>query len=492
MMRRWENFTYANRLKLANHWLQILLVLTLLIGLNYLAMRHFKRFDLTENHRFALSPETRAYLNEIREPVEVIVTIPANSPRQEEQVLHRYVEQLLGEYAYHSRRSGEFMITVEFIDIYKDLERADALARESGLDQVNSLLVRSGDRSKTVRAVDLVDFEERQPVAFKGEAALTSAIIEVTQETSPKLYFLTGHRETAPDDPSPRNGLSMITRELELRNHSIELLDLTNAAGVPEDAAILVLADPQGELLPSEVDKIRTYLFDRAGRVIAWFRPGVETGLGALLGEWGLHLPDQRVMETDPAYREAAGTLLIRNFGDHSITESLIRNQTVLVCGLARPVIAKPPVPADERLHYIPLFASSKSSWAESSYESPVNPVYDPGVDLRGPVPIAIATERRAATQLGIKVPGGRLAVFGTPDLFSNSRVSSLGNVTLFFNTINWMLDRDSLLVIPPRPVDTYQFALSESQLRRIGLLFLIVPGTVVLCGFLVYWIRHS
>ncbi|NDV62551.1 GldG family protein [Puniceicoccales bacterium CK1056] len=491
-MRRWELYQFANRLKQGNHWLQILLIFSLILGMNHFALKHFVRYDLTQNHRYALSPESKAYLSELREPVEIVVTIPADSPRQEEQVLYRYVEQLLAEYAYQSRRNGEFLISVRFVDIYKDLAEADALAREFGLDQVNAILIYSENRKRLVRADEMVSFVDRKAVAFKGESALTAAIMEVSQEKSPKLYFLTGHREVAPDDTSPRGGLSQIARELQLRNFTLEQLDLTAVSGVPEDTAILLIPDPKGPLLPSEVDKIRTYLFDKAGRVILWTRPGVDTGMKSLLREWGLLLPDQLVIEPDPAYRESTQSILIRNFGEHPITSSLIQNQTYVITGLNRPVIPGNPQPADERLHFIPLFATSNTSWSESSYQQEEAPTFNPGPDFSGPVPVAVATERRASSQLGIKVQGGRLVVFGSPDIFSNQRISSLGNVSVLFNTINWMLDRDKMLVIPPRPVATYQLSLSQNDLKKIGLMYLIVPGALALCGLLIYWVRKS
>ena len=376
-MRSWEFYQVANGLKRLNRWIQVILIFSLILGLNHLGMKHFMRYDLTGNNRFTLSPETRAYLQEIRDPIHIIVTIPENSPRQEEQILYRYIHRLLQEYAYLSRSGGEFLITTEFVDIYKDLSRADFLAREHGLNQINSLLVLSKERRRLVRADELVTFRDRKPEAYKGEATITSAIMEVSQEKSPKLYFLTGHQETDPGDTSPQNGLSQISRELEMRNFTLGKLDLTAVPKVPEDTAILIIADPKGPLLPSEVEKIRTYLFDRAGRMLLWIRPGVESGMEPLLAEWGLYLPDQVVIEPNPQFRESSGTLLIRNFGEHEISQSLIQNQTYVVSGLARPVIPRPPSPADERLHLTALFASSKTSWGESAYRSGGEPVFN-------------------------------------------------------------------------------------------------------------------
>jgi len=491
-MKKWEYFQVANRLKFANHWLQILLILSFIVGLNYLALNSFTRIDLTEDHHYALSPESKAYLQELTDPVRIVVTIPRNSPRSEEQVLFRYVSELLSEYSYASQQNGQFMVTPEYVDIYQDLARADALSRNYGLDQVNSLLVLSGERRRLVRGSEILTFENTKPVAFNGEAILTSAIMEVSQEASPKLYFLNGHQEVLPGDPSPSRGLSKLSHELQLRNFSLELLDLTAVKSVPDDCSVLVIADPMGPLLPSEVDQIRDYLIEDAGKVILWTRPGRDPALDSLLAEWGIAIPDQLVVEPDSAYLDTSGTLLIRNFGENPITNSLINNQTFVVSGIARPVFPIPPEPADERLHFIPLFATSATSWSDSTYQSQANPVFDLVSDVRGPIPIAASVDRRASSQLGISVPGGRLVVFGSPDLFSNQRISSLGNVHLFFNTLNWLMDWERRLVIPPRSIEVYKLSLSQNDLLRIAFFFFSIPASIILLGTFVFWIRQS
>ena len=65
--------------------------------------------------------------------------------------------------------------------------------------------------------------------------------------------------------------------------------------------------------------------------------------------------------------------------------------------------------------------------------------------------------------------------------------------LTLFFNAINWTVDRDTQLAIPPRPIERFQLALSQQELVRLrySLLF-IVPGAVALLGIMVYWSRRS
>lgn len=475
-----------------NRGVQVLLILLLLGGINYLASRYYQRWDLTENRNFALAAETMAYLGDLQQPIRVYVTIPTNSARREEQILYRNISRLLQDFAFHSRRAGQSQIEIEFIDIYQNLARADHLFRRYGMNQINAVLVASDQRQRLLMPEDLLDFRDAQSIAFRGEAALISAIVEVTQLQSPVLYFLQGHNEVSPDNTSPQIGLSRMARELRLRNFTLLPLDLSRLQAVPDDAAAVIIADPKGPLRSATVEKLRTYLLQDAGRILLWLRPGLDANLEPLLREWGLTLPDMAVHEPDPAYREPGGTLLLRNIGQHPGTAALIANQAFVVTGWSRPVLPHPGAVSDESLRLTALLATSAQSWATGNYLVPGQPVRDQQNDLSGPVPIAMAAERSAAGQLGIQLAGGRMVVIGSGDLFSNQFFHSVGNQSLFFGTLNWLLDRNRMLTIQPRLLESYQLIASETELQRIGLLFLAVPGAFAILGLFVYWVRQS
>lgn len=486
-----ETFQAQNRIKRIYRFAQILLSILFIALLNYLSMNHFARFDLTHQHQYSLSPESRAYLRDLDQPVHFIVTIPENSPREEERTLLRYVDNLLREYSYHSRAEDGPLITVEKVDIYKNHRRADELQRQFGLTQANTVIVQSPARHRFLRPEDIMTFHQDKPTVFKGERAFTSAILEVIQDTAAKIYFLTGHGEMSPQDVSPQRGLSELATELQARNIRVETLDLTKRTKVPDDAGLLVLGDPQGPLLSSEQQKLRSYLNENAGRLMIWIGPGRSHGISALLRDWGIQAEDMIILEQGSDYIEGTGKTLIRQFAEHPVTQSLILNQTFLVSGLTRPIRPDPTAAYDDRRIVTPLMGSSAQSWArKTSVLSQSTPRFEPASDLRGPVPIAIASERRSASQLGINIQGGRLLVFGSSDLFSNQQLASLGNIQLFFNSLNWMLDRDQLLAIPPRNIETYQLTASRSELRRITLWFISPAASVALMGFLVFWIR--
>ena len=67
-----ENFRTVNWCKRLNRGAQILRGILLIAGLNFLAARHFTRFDLSRNHIYSLSPETVAEIK-----LETVVTAAA-------------------------------------------------------------------------------------------------------------------------------------------------------------------------------------------------------------------------------------------------------------------------------------------------------------------------------------------------------------------------------------------------------------------------------
>lgn len=493
MPRRSDHFAFSNRLRSLHRLLQMALFLLFFGGLNYLAMRHFTRYDVTRNHLFSLSPETEAYIRDLKQPVTFIVTIPRNSAAPQEQILSEYVGNLIKQYAYFAREAGvEDQLEVEFVDVDKDPVRAASLRQQYGVSERNVVLAVSADRVRVIDPNDLLEFEELKPTKFKGEQALTSALIEVSANDRARIYFTVGHGEMRLDDVSPQRGLSQLATQLQARNFELGALDLSQRDSIPDDADAVIVADPRGPFLPTEQEILRRYLNEDAGRLVCFLAPGVDAGLDALLEDWGIRADDMLVLETDPASVEGAGSFLIRRFEPHPIVEPLLKNQTVLVSGLMRPVRPDLTTTPDDRLRLTSLLGSSPESWAERSYqERGVAAQYDPANDLPGPVTLGTVAERRSATQLGISLPGGRLVALGSGDLFANRRLtSSLGNQLFFISMMNWLLDRDQSLALPPRPIEKYQVVLSQADLQRLGWLYLTVPGVVGLLGLLLLWIR--
>jgi hypothetical protein len=498
-MHLFESFRATRWIRTLNLVLQAVLFTTLCGGLNYLALHYSWRTDLTHSRRYSLSPETLSYLKELTRPVRVVVTLTEESDAQ----TLTDVRSLLREYTYATEANEKGVrLTVEYLDVYQRRRDAEQL----GLDQPNAILFLSGEQRRVVTAGELYRIVRRGSVVdkkdFRGEQAFTAAILDVSSSERKKIYFLTSHGELRLDDVDPRTGLSALAADLRLRNFALDALDINYTRKVPDDAALVIVAAPQG--VESFVqEQLRQYLSTRAGRVILMLAPRTNAGLDDLLYDWGVMVDDDVIYDTSQESSTETGDLIIFPHQAHPITQTLIDRNIPLSIGPTRSLRPEPGRAQGSGLNVTTLAATSESAWGERNYRRRGVPEYNPGVDIKG-LPqmdpanclgVAVAAERvQARGNLPFSVRSGRLVVFGTADLVTNNRLQGApGNYNLFLNAINWTVDRDTQLNIPPRPVEKFQLALSQQELLRLRYcLLLLVPGAAALLGLMVYWSRRT
>ena len=99
----------------------VAIVLAILIGINFLASRRNKRWDLTAAKQFTLSDQTKKVLSSLQKPVAVRVFTRAED-------FDRYRARL-DEFKYVSNK-----VSVEYVDV----ERRPALATQYGVQQVGN------------------------------------------------------------------------------------------------------------------------------------------------------------------------------------------------------------------------------------------------------------------------------------------------------------------------------------------------------------------
>lgn len=484
-------FQYANRFSRLNRSLQVVLACTFILGVNLLSIQFFARGDLGSANQTRLAPETVSWLEKVDQPIRIFVTLVPNPGTPEEELLYNRLRNLLDTFTFTSREVSQFPVKVEYIDIYKNLERASVLSQKYQVNEPDSIIVASETRARTLRVEDLISIDETRRTRFSGESQIASAIAEVVTDQGPKIYFTTGHGEARFRDTHPVSGFSEFARELELRNFTLAMVDLTKGEDIPADADLVIVANPQGALSATSRELLRRYLDEDAGSLLLWAQPGIDHGLNNLLVEWAIGMPLEIIIERDRSARDAAGKLLIRNYSEHPVTQPLIELQTPLLSGNARPVLPLRHDQRNDRLSAIPLFATSERSWSESTSIQLENPQFDPGEDFEGPVPVAVCAERKSFSDLGINVPGGRVVALGSGNLFTNETVHLLGNRKVFFETIEWLVRREDFLNLPAPSLELFQLPISNDQLTRIALLFSVVPLGVLVMGSAIVFFRR-
>ncbi len=467
-----------------NSGLGIFLMLVLWGMVNYLGSRHYTREDWSSQQLTVLSEETTAILAEIQAPVRLMVFAGKDFRGRDE------LDDLLKEYQSRSR-----FIEVEQVDPQRDLGRSEEWIVRYGLAKTEQMIVQAGDRSEVIDLAAMVVMEpeatrplgqDPRMVGFQGESLLTSALFRAIHPgPPPKVYFLTGHGEKDVNlfDAVPQ-GYSDIRERLERDHVAVHVLDLASGDGIPADCAVLVIAGPTTRISQPELDLIRRYM-EGHGRLMVLLDVLQDGGLQPLLQEYGIQLlPD---MVVDPAQTLQGVDVHVTQYGRHAITRGMQGLRSIFI--RPRSVLPVPNLSQGaDRPTYVPLLACSERGWAELSLdEEPI--VFTDGIDQPGPIPMAAAVEEiRGSSPPG---PVTRLVVFGDSD-FPSNWLRSGGGQQLFHNAVKWLLERDRLIAIPPKPVEEIRLAMNRQTLNRLLFLSVVVlPGCVVALGLAVAWRRR-
>ncbi len=490
-----NDFKRVNRWRRLNALLQVALCLCLIGAVNYIGSQFFERRDLTEDRLFSLTPETEAYLRSVEKPVNIYVVFPDIETDDVARKVLRDLRKVLSNIEVFSRSEGNGNISVEFIDVYRERNRAREILGRHGIGSENSILVTSGEKMKQISFDRLYEMEDGEMRAFRGENEFLRAILQVTQQNDRTLYFLTGQGEYALSSVDPLNGLSKLGLFLRERGFKTRSIELTNLARIPEDAGMVVIAAPATTFREREISLLRDYLNEENGSIFALLEPGEETGLEELALEWGIRIDDRIVVDAGPDFQSATGDLIIREFSDHPIANFIRSLKVTVLLGLPRPILPDLEAARDpDTLKIDTLMTTSQNSWAESELRPGMSVSYDEEDDLQGPVPIAVASQRASDTAFEFSlsaVQGGRIIVIGNADFITNSRLDAFGNRLLFLSAVNWGMSVDETVNIPPKEIRNFLLVLSQQELRNLLFQLMAPAGAFALIGILVAIVRR-
>ncbi|MFU8779959.1 MAG: GldG family protein [Kiritimatiellia bacterium] len=476
--------------------LAVLLAVLVVVLLNVLAWRIPHTWTLDVRARHMLSEKTRDMLAGLEGRVDVIALFDPDNG------LYDDVRGLLLEYQHAAQSIGGLQVQIEWVNPNRDIARTRQLASKYDLDAGNQVVFVSGENSSVVDAGDLSRYEyeltesgiARRMVGFFGEQAFSSTMLSVVSSKAPVVYFLTGHGERDINDFSPDRGYSTLARVISRDHYDVRRLSLPRHSGVPADCDVLVIAGPTQKLADEEIRWISDYLSQRRGRVLLLLDTTHDGGLGSLLEQWQIF--------AGPGYvtgmRIPGWGLVVTEYGDHPITRPLRNVNTAFAA--PRPLL---PLrangfrggvqgdSAEDQVRLTVLAGTGPEGWVEMDTEQHP-PVLDEGVDLKGPVPIALAAELGPISP-DAQLTATRLVVIGDSHFVSNAGISGGvgGNVSFFMLALNWLADRDALLSIEPTLPTVLQPALTTGQWRKVSLLVIFVlPGVLGLFGVLVGYQR--
>ena len=489
-----------------NTLVQIVVLASIILMLNYLSFRHFKRWDFSRDRKFALSSQTDNLLGHLKKPVRAVIFFSSAAEIVPD------LQALLREYEFASKKK----FIAEYIDPYHNLTRAQELQTKYKFAANDSIVILDYDgRSKFVNATDMVDMEQPDQMAmlagqvqprikaFKGEQAITSALIELTEGKPNKIYLTGGHGE--PDIKSPE--LQRFADDLKRQNIDAASFNLLNVTAMPDDARSLIICGPKYDF--SEVEmKLLDGFWEKKGRIFVLLNPFARTPrLTAWLNEQGIVPQEDRVIglgnfmgfDENGNPKITKGTIKDAGFvvlNSHTKMTRDLEGTSKRLLGTTQSLNIDQEKQQVAKLRIIPLLDSVKDFWGETDLTGDETQAsFDPKKDHMGPLHLALAVEKGGVADDRVKVETSRLIVVGNAEMLgaNANRLSEGVCNDLAINALNWLLDREELIGIPAKEKKNVTLSLKDEDIGLIQIAVMgVIPGIAALFGLLVWWLRRS
>jgi len=458
----------------SNTFAVIVIFIAIVAMLNFLAAKREYRWDLTENGQYSLSPQTLSLLGKLEEPVKVTAFYAQGASSEQ-------IEDLLKEY----RRNSD-KIEYQFVDP----ELKPGVAKEYNIQNYGTTVLEYKGK--------------RQDVTGNTEQDLTSGLLKLVRQNTPKVYFLTGHGEADPDGTS-QGSAATLKAALQADNYEVDKLTLATAGAVPQDAAVLVIDGPKTPFLEDEKKALKTYL-ENNGKALILLEARGPDSLNDILKEWGVEVGTGVVIDPASSLAGQAQVPVVMRYGQSPITKDLVRMQLMTLLPLATAVTPSKQTP--QGVEVTELMETSDSAWLE---QDPKVAHFDEGIDTKGPLSLGVAVEGSLSAQKqpnqndgqpaqgsnetsGQQKSSTRLVVIGNAAFASDDLTgeAAIGNRDLFLNSVNWLAEEEDMISISAKePLDRTVF-LTNTQMNFVFFTSVIfLPLAVLAVGAVVWWNRR-
>ncbi len=480
--------------------------MALAVVLNILAVRHFKRWDLTTGGLFTLSDGTTQTLHGLSEPVTIVVLLSNGDPLQVsvEQILDAYgaeTGQLKIQYIDPDRKPAEFIAAQQKYDL-------SAGRSEDGRTVADTaIVVVRGEKHHFITSQDLVAVEDADDMRARPrlEQAITGGIRSVLDESRPKVCVTSGHGEHGLDEGGD-TGLAYLRERLVKNNY--EVTSVFGEALTEKDPLagcnLVILAAPTQPVPKADAAAIQRFI-ENGGSALLVTGPVpsedandyVDLGVGDLFALGGVKLEKAVVFETDPVHRfsRGYGEVFYPDIEAHAITAGLEREQdkgtrVVLNVSGALKDLGNGTTP-------MPLLKSTDKAVGLGDFFGWAR---DPKVpekgdkDIGGPFVLAAAAERPKRSPSDDRGP--RVVVIGCPTMLFgvNWREPHLrGNELFVESAISWLGSHRAFLDIPNRPTVSIGVRVTESSLQKIFVFVVgIIPALTGAIGLYIFLNRRK
>ena len=435
------------------------LVLVAAVLVAFLSTRFGFERDLSHANGASLSPASVALLKTLDAPVEVV--------------------------SYASKQGGLRAIIADFVDRYRRAKPDVALRfvdpdadpqamRTAGVTVDGELDLRYNERSERLKVLSETEF--------------SNALLRLSRSRERIVAFLEGDGERQPLGKANAD-LGTFVAALADRGVRAVPLPLANTGKVPENADLVVVANPRVALAPAVADELVDYV-DRGGNLLWLTEPDENAGLDALAKALSIRaLPGTVVDASGSAFGLSDPSFVaLAKYPPHAITKGFLLT-TLLPQAAALAQLADP------HWDLKPILRSSDKSWNETGHIPKVGEASDTvrqdadAGEIPGPLDLGFALSRISPRP---DKKEQRVVVIGDGDFLSNSFLGNGGNRELGQRVFDWLTGDDDQISVPDRSAPDRTLAISQTGLGVLGFVFLVaLPLVIAGTGALIWWRRR-
>lgn len=446
--------------------------------------RYPVQIDLTTDKIYGLSDETIEYLKGLEKEVDIYVLATEDGFSSASDYFLQAKETIKKFPQYTSK------VDLSFVDMAKDPSFESKYASYN--IGTRDIIVECGSKIQIVKTSDLFTLQYDSSTGYsyiqgsRTDEAITSAIMNVTSDYTPKVTLLTAHSSfdaTSFVSLLEQNSFEVITQDLLLED-------------IDPEAEVAILFAPSQDLDEDQLKKLDAFLDNdgQKGRSLLYFASASQPAMPAMeafLSEWGIVMEDATVYETDysriynysPLHsivdfvneeilEDPSGYMLMptARVMDTSFTER--DGKTVEVLQKFGPEALAIPNDAGEDYNIEDAEAYAWPALVLSTLEKSAGKVNESGVAvLKSQV---IVSASAASCESGL--------------LSSNTFV----NGKYYLNLINSVVGRDVSYSVTDKVLDTNTLVMTNTQILGIAAVFVIViPAALLVWGIVVFMRRR-
>lgn len=433
-------------------WLYTLLCVVIAVCVAALSARFAFTADWSAGARATITPQSQSLLQQLKGPIEITAYARPGDLRAKANLLvDRY-------------RRFKQDIALKFVD-----PDADPVAtQDANISTDGELILTWNGRTQHVAQLD--------------EQSFADALVRLARGGNKLVAFITGDGER---DAGGRNAADLgdFVQRLSARGIRALPLNLAEAAEVPRNASLVVLASPQATLLPASVQKLENYVAN-GGNLLWLSEPGSDDlGLAPLAQALGIKRLPGRLFDAQSATAIGDARMLVAShYPPQAITDGFDINT---VFPRAAALAALPGAAWSVQ----PILQSGTRSWNQTAPIDSAQVAFGPDSGgLKGPLTFGYALSRLSPSP---DKNQQRVVVIGGGDFLSNAFLGDAGNRAFGQRVFDWLLGDDALAsVAQPAPDSVMKPTRAQLGVLTFGYL-IALPILLILVGFAIAWRRR-